>query len=366
MNWLVGAILGGIVGLIAQAVAMTISRRYADGTRKAMRHLRLKWGQAGRGTQATRSRPAAVLPEYFREAGPDTIDIAIFELSLRPRIPLMDLLYFEYLKSRLFRGSIDRLVVAPWSGNDNTPGQRAEHELAANLQKVFGKTWSKVTLVTSADLAGLSAELLSYEFMKSLEALGDSSFLAQISSAVGYRVKSYRDINSGHPEALPARSLIEHAIRGWLMYKYLDRHIFDDDSGKMIAVGILIWERELAKLLLPRNLQLSGHRIHPGLMLGRSITYRKGFRRVPMPNYESASAIEIFASADDLRAKCAAKSTSELSTTNDVVEAILAENRYGLDLAYSRASSLLDSELTRSAETTYHSILTLRRMYGLG
>jgi hypothetical protein len=371
MNWLAGAALGGIVGLIAQVAALTVSQRYADRVRRTVRHFRFRWIHNEKATLRIRPRSASVLPEYFNEAGSEKLDIAVYELSLRPRIPLMDLLYFEYLKLRLTQHSIQRLFIVPWSGNgDSSAVEHAEQELTSNLNRIFGTSWSQVTLINSAKLSALSSELLENNFMSSLEALGDSSFLAECSRVMGHRFKSYHDINQGHPEALQARSLVEHAIRGWLIYRYLERNLLEDDGRSTLAVGSLIWERELSKLLLLRNLQLSKHNIRLGLMLGKSVTFRRKWHRSALPTYESSTTIEIFAPPSDLLNKCTTKSVPELSTTNDVVGAILRANHYELDFGHTASPGLLPfsnphHNLGRQGLITYHGLMALRRMYGL-
>jgi hypothetical protein len=371
MSWLVGAVLGGIVGLIAQTVAVLVSQRYADRMRRTVRYFRFRWAHGSKPSRSIRPRPASVLPEYFNETGPDKLDMAVYELSLRPRVPLMDLLYFEYLKLRLAQQSIQQLFVVPWSGNgDSATVQQAEQELAANLHRIFGTSWNKVTLVSAADLSLLSSDLLEDNFMSSLEALGDSTFLADCSRIMGYHFKSYHDINQGHPESLQARSLVEHAIRGWLIYRYLEHAVLEDDQRSDLAIGSLVWERELSKLLLLRNLQISRHDIRASLMLGKSVAFRQGWHRKPLPNYQSFNTIEIFAEASDIFSKCGTKSVAELSTTNDVVRAILHANNYELDFAHTVGPDFQRSgdshrHLGRQGFTTYDGLMDLRRMYGL-
>ena len=86
----------------------------------------------------SRSRPASRLPRYFRETGPAVVDIAVYELSLRPTVPLVDLLYFEFLRSCLESGKIRQVIVFPWNGwHFEEQASEEESQLAVNLSRVF-------------------------------------------------------------------------------------------------------------------------------------------------------------------------------------------------------------------------------------
>jgi hypothetical protein len=364
-------VLGAILSLIAQALAVRISPRYA----KWVAWLRRRWAfRRGRDANPVHHpREADVLPKYFKEAGPRQLDVAVYELSLRPKIPLMDLLYLEYLKQRLENGTVGRVYVVPWSGNQDSDEHRdAETLLRCNLERVFGTSFPKITILFSSDLAPLSNDLLADDFFGQLEALGDSDFLRECSLTMGHRFKSYHDINSGHPEALQARSLVEHSIRGWLIFRYLIGMKLEVAPGsKSPSIGVLMWERELTKLLLLRNLETRLPDARFGLMLGKSVTYRTGMRRVPLPTYQGGETLEIFVDLDELAEKCSTKTVSELAVVTEIVSAILEVNRSPdspislMTSGHHTAKSSSGVSLEKHAQTAFQHVCTLRQLYGV-
>lgn len=368
MEW-VFLVLGAILSLIAEALAVRISSRYAEWVAS----LRRRWAsRLGRDANPVHHpREADVLTKYFKEIGPRHLDVAVYELSLRPKIPLMDLLYLEYLKQRLENGTVGRVYVVPWSGNQDSDEHRdAETLLKCNLERVFGSSFPKITILFSSDLAPLSSQLLADDFFAQLEALGDSDFLRECSRTMGYRFKSYHDINSGHPEALQARSLVEHSIRGWLIFRYLIGATLEVAPGSTsLSIGSLMWERELSKLLLLRNLEARLPDARFGLMLGKSVTYRSGVKRIPLPTYQEA--LEIFVDLDELAEKCSSKTVSELAVVTGIVSAIIESNRSPdspISLMTSgrhQAKSSSGVSLERHALTAFQHVCTLRQLYGV-
>jgi len=370
VSWLVGAILGGIVGLMAQVVVIAVSRRYKEATRRVFRRVFLRWE---REDGQIKPRLASAFPEFFKEAGAETLDIAIYELSLRPTVPIIDLLYFEYLKARIARGAITQALVVPWSGSNSTEELRQrERQLRDNLTRVFGFSLvSRITIVGSSELRDLSSDLLEDQFLSSLEALGDSVFLAQCSRAMGHRFRSYHDINKGHPETLQARSLVEHSMRGWLIYRYLERTALATRPTGRLSVGTLLWENEMSKLLLLRNIQMARPEIKVGLMLGKSVRFRSGLRQLPIPTYQGTSALGVFASRDELMRRVSVKTDAELAVTAEVLRAISDANGWNLDLALSAArvadvsDALRQQQVSRHAGMVMARLTNLRHMYGI-
>lgn len=272
-------------------------------------------------------RPSATMPKYFREAGPSRFDIVVYELSVRPHLPVMDLLYFEYLRSCLEAGTIETVYVVPWNGYTvQTEATVADAEMALltrNLTSVFGGQWAKVEVVFGGELSRFNDTLLSRDFFDSLERLGDSQFLGLASRLLNTKFKTIRDINSGHPEKTRPRALVEHSIRGWLIYNFLlEERLRELRPDQSCNIGSLMWERELVKTLLLRNVQDQG--AHWGMLVGASIGYRKRGRRQPLPTFEAATSIEVFGDFDEQVRKLETKSLAELRQTRKVMRTILS------------------------------------------
>jgi hypothetical protein len=369
LTWVLGAAAAAVIGIVLQVVLVAFVKGYSDLFYRFVRRLRFRFSRKPTGSNELRPKPAVAIPDYFREAveGRDNLDLAIFDLSLRPKIPLMDLLYFEYLKQRLKAGSLRRALIVPWSGQGNSEAvQAGERELIQNLELVFGSLWTseRIQVVTSRDLEALSAELLDEDFLASLSSLGDSQFLAQGSRVMGYRFKSYHDINAGRPEPIQARSMVEHAIRGWLTFQFV--RAGELERGDAGSIGALMWERELSKLLLLRNIKRVAPHIDVALLMGKSVTYRTGLKKRPLPTFEADLAVEVFAPPDQLLDKCRSKLVAELAVTNEVVWRILDINEYANADAqlFVSPDGSTEKRGPRQAEATHAALVRLHRMYG--
>ncbi|WP_404353077.1 hypothetical protein LG324_09525 [Phycicoccus jejuensis] len=284
----------------------------------------------------------------------------VYELSLRPLIPLMDLLYFEYLRRRLEVGTVKKVVVVPWSGwSRSDENLQKEHDLLQNLKIVFGEEFGRVKVLSGADFQPYAKSLLREEFFDSLESLGRSEFLRSSSRIMGYPFRSYHDINSGHPESVQSRSLVEHSLRGWLVLKYLQDN--ELQSGDIRCIGALMWERELTKLLLLKNLEASTG-VRPALLLGKSITFWQSGRK-PIPTFES-EAIEVFGDFDEQVTKLTRKSIAELARTRELLEAILESRAFELTLRESAPHVAPRPALRRSVEQTADLLSQLQSRLG--
>lgn len=324
----IGAVLGAIFSVLAQFLwDSQLSRRFRAWRSRARSAADTRRGRA---PSIGRSRPIAgkVLPEYFRQQE-ENIDLAIYELSLSPKVPVMDLLYLEYLRGRLEDGSIGEVVVVPWSGWRDDQNDDGERLIQAHLRRVFGKYFDRVTVVTASMLQEEAESVFENHFFEQVGNLGNSEFLRNASSVMGYQFRSYHDINQGHPETHQARSIVEHTVRGWLIYKYIEREYIRTPNPPR-QIGSLMWERELTKLLLLSNI-VENYEIDCSLMLGSSVTYRRGLRSHPLPTFEKR-AVNIFADERTQYPILARATKAELRRTNEVLGEILASRKGLRDL----------------------------------
>lgn len=318
--WL-GVILGAVASLLVhllwtsrahQLATLRVRMKAASETRR------------GRVPSLGGSMPAPgkILPDYFRQQE-DEVDLAIYELSLRPDIPIMDLLYIEYLRARVENGSIARVVIVPWSGWRDEQNNDGENRIKEHLGNIFGAHFDRVTIVTAAMLQEQANAVFENEFFKQVGNLGNSEFLRTASSVMGFNFRSYHDINQGHPESHQARSIVEHTVRGWLIYKYVEKTFINSPTPPK-RIGSLMWERELTKLLLLSNIVANHKTIDCSLMLGASVTYRRWLKRIPLPTYESSNTIMVFGDYNAQVPVIAKKKRAELRKTNAVLCSILA------------------------------------------
>jgi hypothetical protein len=257
--------------------------------------------------------------------------------------------------------------VVRWSGHGNAGKVEArEQELWKNIERIFRDKTESLSFVSAAELSSLSIELLDADFLSSVELLGDRDFLSRTSRVMGHRFGSYHDINAGRPERTQARSLIEHTMRGWLIYKYLDKVVLPGSDG-VASIGHLMWERELAKTLVlnrVRNDRMQGTCI--GYLMGKDVTYRSGIRKQAIPTFDEETALEVFAPLSDIVRKCNDKSVAELAATNAVVHSILKGNRQSvMDGLPAQVQLPEGKRAARQVSATVIGLRTLRKMYGL-
>lgn len=314
------ALAGAVLSLLVQKVWDLYLARRIPRWRLAL-HI-AREGKRGRGPSVLRNapHPSSVFPEYFREQDSE-LDLAIFELSLRPDVPIMDLLYMEYLRRRLEEGSIKHAVIVPWSGWRDDHNEDAEQEIIANLDAVFGELRQRVTVVTAAMLQRHANSVFQNHFFEEVGQLGDSEFLRRASAVMGYRFRSYHDINQGHPETHQARSIVEHTVRGWLISQYVESDFLQQaDAPKRI--GALMWERELTKLLLLRNLNSKHPELACSLVLGATVSYRRHLRRHPIPTFTGGT-ITAFGDWAEQQQLLSRKPKQELRRVSAVLSEIL-------------------------------------------
>lgn len=309
----IGAVAGVVVAeLWKRAEPPLIRWRARVGASRAMRRGRR------RNAQVKNPRQSTTFADYFREQD-DRLDIGVYELSLRPDVPVMDLLYFEYLRSRIAAGSINEVVVIPWSGWRDDANAEGEQTVQERVRAIFGDYSSRVTVVTADDLQVHGTAIFDNRFFEQVGNLGDSEFLEFASSAMGYRFRSYEDINRSHPDSHRARSIVEHTVRGWLIFKYLESSRLDQAAAPL-KIGSLMWEQELTKLLMLRNLE-EHDGVECSVMVGRTVSFGRR-RRKAIPTFDR-KAIEVFGDIDEMRELLSKKSRAELRTTQKVLNDIL-------------------------------------------
>lgn len=311
----------------------------------------------------TRPSPGAVLPAYFRQQEAQ-VDLAIFELSLRPNVPVMDLLYLEYLRARLADRSIKKAVIVPWSGWRDKANAAGERKIQRNIAAIFGRLTEQVTVVTAEMLQQHAGSVFENHFFEVVGNLGNSEFLRNASAVMGYRFRSYHDINQGHPETHQARSIVEHTVRGWLIAKYIECEHLSKPGGPQ-KIASIMWERELTKLLLLRNLLESHPDLEYSLILGTSVTYRRRMRSHPVPTF-AESALTAFGDIDQQHELIRRKSRAEVRRTNEVLTDILATRSTLSDLAVWGANpdGVADLRLRGDAKATMRSMRRILALYG--
>ncbi|MCR6487203.1 hypothetical protein M8542_30675 [Amycolatopsis sp. OK19-0408] len=365
-----GGWAGGITILVGAIVGVVVQKTWDNHLGRAIpvwrKNIRSRVDSArGRTLEVGLAKPTVgdVLPQYFRRQEPQ-VDLVIYELSLRPNVPVMDLLYFEYLRSRLANGSIKEAVIVPWSGWRDDTHAEAERKVQRNIESIFGRHAQRVTVVTAEMLQQHAGSVFENHFFEMVGNLGNSDFLRNASAVMGYRFQSYHDINQGHPETHQARSIVEHTVRGWLIAKYVEaEHLAN--SGDSRRVASIMWERELTKLLLLRNLLESHPDLECSLILGASVSYRRRLRSHPVPTFVD-SAITIFGDLDDQITRIRRKSHAELRRTNRVLTDILS-TRSGLGDMTGWGANIEnrpDLHLSGDGMATLRSILRFRSLYG--
>lgn len=357
------AVVGALVGLLLTSLWGHLSRRVPAWRTGLRANVDVARGRAP-AIDRRRPVPGEILPAYFRQQG-NHVDLAIYELSLRPDVPLMDLLYIEYLRGRLANGTIDNVVVVPWSGWRDESNTEGENRIRKHLGAIFGPYFPRVMVVTAAMLQEHADSVFENQFFEEVGSLGNSQFLRNASAVMGYRFRSYHDINQGHPETHQARSIVEHTVRGWLISKFVETEILCEPNAPRV-IGSLMWERELTKLLLLRNLQDWHEDVECLLMLGRSVEFRSGLSRRPIPTF-AGGAITAFGEPGAQRELIARKSKAELRQTNRLLFDILS-TRTGLrDLsAWGDSSEQRDgSPLRGEARAVADSLRRVRALYGV-
>lgn len=258
--------------------------------------------------------------DFFTLIGGGVMDQVVFQLGIRPTVPLVDLLYLEYLKHLLIQNRCKRIMI--YATIDLTFPKQGADEFAkfkSNAMRVFAEHQAYVEVITSA-LPGNSNELLSEEFLQGLHYVNSAEFTDYLRRGVQWDGNGIQDFNRHHPEDMRLVFLYSHLIRAWHIHKL----VLNDERLKDARVlGLLLWESEVVQLVAVHWIRSRSSQLKVLPMLGKTLLYDSA---TPVPVFEPSLTLAVFDPWDVIVRRLLCKTHAELAVYVKILRTILLDN----------------------------------------
>lgn len=188
------------------------------------------------------------IEDYFTmQDEKNEIDVFCYQFGLRPKLPIIDVLYLELLKKKIIEGRIRKLVIFPTLDKSTTSQNVREfEEFQENINTLFCEHADKITFIDPRSATLTNKALTDKEFIDSLYFLGTKDFYDYINESSSIGLKSIADFNILHPKDSKILTLITHIFKAWDVRDYLLNHLKSSGSEKM-NIGFVFWEVEFDK-----------------------------------------------------------------------------------------------------------------------
>jgi hypothetical protein len=259
--------------------------------------------------------------DYFRVIGSDRVNYLVYQLGLRPKIPLVDLLYLEFLHNLLIHDRIDKILLYPVVDlSYPTQTNRDFNEFVRHVTKVFHNYKNKIHIINPFNISVNTELLTASEFLETVKFVGSKEFIAFIKDKLDYKINNFCDFNKYHPYNIRLLSIFTHLIRNWMLYNYMEEKQL---LNARVNLGFIIWETEVDKLGFFVKLSSEKQNIILTPILGRTIFCGKN-RVIPVFEYEKT--LNVFDEWPDIILKLASKDDQEIEKYIEILSTILAEN----------------------------------------
>lgn len=261
------------------------------------------------------------IDDFFVVAGKSEADVILYPLGLRPKVPVLDVLYMEFLKNHMKDESFGKLILFP-TPDLSSPNQRVDeiNKLSKNIQKVFGNLSDRVSIVNTFDHEAYKDVSISVDFLKVVEYLDSEEFLSMANKILGRDVEGFSDFSKHHPEGKQLVSIINHIYNSWCLRRFLDLEGYLSNGPNRI--GIVFWMPELAKLGVVHQLKhIEGITILG--IAGKTIQFDWN---KPLPAHDPEKTIRMFEDEGSVIKKISQKSSSECWQYTSIFKSILSDN----------------------------------------
>jgi hypothetical protein len=336
-----GSIVTAIVATLSVVTAIAASVYYLFG-----RHIGTElvaFLPSNRLLAVLRGRPK--LSDFFRvNTGSSVIEYFVHQFGIRPHLPLLDVLYLEYLHHLLKTKKVRRILIYPTvdltSSNQSTSGFG---ELAQRIRAIFGAEPESVEVFTPFHPRMLpNHELATPQFLEMLRYVGSEEHRRYLLLKHGLKVRSIDDFNKYHPKESRLVVLFTHIVGSWKILRDLEERGFLHSR-----LGFILWETEGDKLGVYRSMLHARADGELAVALGKTLFAR---RRVPLPVAEFDSALCVFVDPSRQWRVLATSSKKALARYVAILRAILRDN-YGFDAARKDMRSEGRNALSRRTNT---------------
>lgn len=239
-----------------------------------------------------RQKPS--LSTFFTTIKSPKINYVIYQFGLRPYLPLIDILYLEYLHSLVKKGEIEKIIIFP-SIDLSSPTQdgNAYTLLQENVKKIF-KTFEARIIFNNPFTSHIlsNRDLTSQEFLETIKYIGSTEYFNYLKTEWKSKVASYNDFNRYHPTDTRLLVTFTHLFWSWQVYKHLkEENIITRAGSSTLDLGFIFWETEVDKLGVFKKIAEDNSNVKLSIILGKTILDKK---KKPIPVFEPNFALNLF------------------------------------------------------------------------
>lgn len=263
------------------------------------------------------------IEDYFHlNLGDNAIDMACYQFGLRPKLPLMDVLYLELLNKQFKDEKIKKIIVFPTIDTSFESQTKEEFKrfkqnvncILKNCDVEFVDPYRKSELT--------SREIIDKDFIDSILYLGDKEFYKGIKIFSGIEVSGIQDFNVYHkPEKIKPLAFITHVFKAWEVREYILKKIESTNKSDYV-IGFLFWEVEYDKWGIYEKIGRDERVKESNIMLGKTQLDKDG---IPIPVFNE-KAINIFDRKEDLLSKINDHTKDNIKKLMEIVTSILQDN----------------------------------------
>lgn len=264
--------------------------------------------------------------KYFVAHGDEVVDYVVYQLGLRPNIPIVDLLYLEFLHHMVMDGNVStKVLIYPVPDLSFPLGETGEveyDEFKKNVNSVFKSCEDKITVLSHVPVVTDVEELLSPSFLNTVKYIGSDLYMKQVKRLTKTKLTNYNHFNMHHPKELRLVNLFVHTMRGWVSLRRLESIIKLRDG---LRIGYLIWETELDKLgQFMCFWENKGLNVSCSVYMGKTLCVNGR----PLPVFDCNKTLNMFCTEDNTINLVSQMSKRDARKYIEILQVILKQNYF--------------------------------------
>jgi len=265
-----------------------------------------------------------VISNYFNPNIPKDykIDFFFYQLGLRKNLPIMDWLYFEYIKFLNEKFPIKKLIIFPTIDMTATSQSQCDFNVfRENVDKVFKSSNIKFDIIDPyKDIYFDKNDLVSEDFIKTLKYIGSKKYFDYLWEVFTIRITSISDFNKFHEVDDKIMNIYTHVNKSWGIINYIKANI---NLAEKVNISAIFWEWEVDKFgVIKYYSEKNKDKINFCPVLGKTQMLNK---TTPIPIFIEEKAIGIFDSEKTIIDKAIGFMPS-LKKCNLLLESVLSQH----------------------------------------
>jgi len=175
------------------------------------------------------------------------IDFFFYQLGLRKKLPIMDWLYFEYIKFLNENTRIKKLIIFPTI--DTSEALQAGDDFSIfceNVKKIFKNSGIELEFIDPfQDRYFYKKDLFSKDFIAALNYIGSEKFFKSLKKSFHIKITSISDFNKSRPKDDKIKNIFIHIHKSWSIVNYIRENIKLDES---VHISAIFWKWQVDKL----------------------------------------------------------------------------------------------------------------------